>query len=367
MSGCFGTRLKLAIFGESHGPAIGVTLDGLPPGLELDMPFIESEMARRAPGQSPMSTTRKEADAPEILSGILDGVTTGAPLCAVIRNTSQRSRDYGNLGDLVRPGHSDYTGHVRYFGYNDVRGGGHFSGRITAPLVFAGAICKQLLLKRGVEVFSHAQRLAGIQDEGFLETQADRQTLRELRKERLAVLRKERLPEMEQAILTAKRAGDSVGGVIECMALGLPAGLGAPFFDSVESVLSHMLFSVPAVKGVEFGMGFAMCDLKGSECNDPFDVQQGRVVTETNRCGGILGGITTGMPLVFRVAVRPTASILMRQQTVSLERMQQEPLTVHGRHDPCIVPRALPVIEAATAIVLEDLLLQRDGEHPVQS
>ena len=340
MSGCFGTRIQLAIFGESHGPAIGITVDGLPPGLKLDMDFIESEMARRAPGQSALSTSRKEPDAPEILSGLLDGVTTGAPLCAVIRNTNQRSRDYGGLGDLVRPGHSDYTGHVRYFGYNDVRGGGHFSGRITAPLVFAGAICKQLLMKRGVEVFSHAQRLA--------------------------VIQKPLAQEMEQAILEAKRSGDSVGGVIECMALGLPAGLGAPFFDSVESVLSHMLFSVPAVKGVEFGLGFSMCDLRGSECNDAFAMRDGKVVTQTNRCGGILGGITTGMPLVFRVAVRPTASILREQQTVSLERMQEEKLTVHGRHDPCIVPRALPVIEAAAAIVLEDLLLQRDGEHPVE-
>ena len=366
MSGCFGTRIQLAIFGESHGPAIGITVDGLPPGLKLDMDFIESEMVRRAPGQSALSTSRKEPDAPEILSGLLDGVTTGAPLCAVIRNTNQRSRDYGGLGDLVRPGHSDYTGHVRYFGYNDVRGGGHFSGRITAPLVFAGAICKQLLMKRGVEVFSHAQRLSGIQDESFLNASLDLEALRALRNERLAVIQKPLAQEMEQAILEAKRSGDSVGGVIECMALGLPAGLGAPFFDSVESVLSHMLFSVPAVKGVEFGLGFSMCGLRGSECNDAFAIRDGKVVTQTNRCGGILGGITTGMPLVFRVAVRPTASILREQQTVSLERMREEKLTVHGRHDPCIVPRAVPVIEAAAAIVLEDLLLQRDGEHPAE-
>ncbi len=358
MSSTFGRHLHLALFGQSHGSAIGVTLDGFPAGMRIDEQRLLAEMARRAPGQGPLTTARREADTPEFLSGVLDGVTTGQPLCAIIRNTDQRSRDYGDGMDLPRPGHADYTGHVRYFGFEDWRGGGSFSGRLTAPIVLAGALCSQWLGAQGVRIACHVQRLADVEDASFLtvDSTADYTALKS---QALPTLIPGLSAQMEERILRARSEGDSVGGVLECMATGLPAGLGAPFFDSVESVISHLLFSIPAVKGVAFGEGFGFAALRGSEANDPFRMQNGRVVTETNHAGGVNGGITNGMPVIFRCSVRPTPSIAKEQRTVSLKTGENASLTIHGRHDPCILPRAVPVVEAMTAIGLMELWKER--------
>ena len=360
MSSTWGQHLRLSIFGQSHGEAIGVTLDGFPAGMTIDQPRLMAEMARRAPGQSLLTTARKEPDAPEFLSGVLDGRTTGQPICILIRNTNQRSRDYGDGVDLVRPGHADYTGHVRYFGQEDWRGGGSFSGRLTAPLVAAGALCSQWLSQQGVGIAAHIQQLADVQDASFLQAdeEADYDVLKAMH---LPVLTEGLDERMEAAILAARSEGDSVGGVIECMITGLPAGLGAPFFDSVESEISHLLFSVPAVKGVEFGEGFGFAALRGSQANDAFRMQDGRIVTETNHAGGVNGGITNGMPVIFRCAIRPTPSIAQRQQTVSLKARENAELEIHGRHDPCILPRAVPVVEAMAAIAVLNLWKERQG------
>lgn len=358
MSSCFGQYLKLSLFGQSHGEAIGITLDGFPAGMRVDESRLYAEMARRAPGQSAMTTSRREADQPEILSGILNGVTTGQPICAIIRNTNTRSRDYGDGVDLVRPGHADYTGHVRYFGFEDWRGGGHFSGRLTAPIVLAGALCSQWLEQKGVKIACHIQQLGDVRDTSFMtaDPAADYDYLKQMH---LPVLTPGLDAAMEQTVLRAREAEDSVGGVLECMVTGLPAGLGAPFFDSVESVLSHLLFSVPAVKGVAFGEGFGFAAMLGSQANDPFHMEKGRVVTVSNHAGGINGGISNGMPVIFRCAVRATPSIEQKQQTVSLRSGEDAPLEIHGRHDPCILPRAVPVIEAIAAIGIMELWKER--------
>ncbi len=357
MSSCFGQHLHLSLFGQSHGEAIGITMDGFPAGMTIDMDELLHEMARRAPGQSDMTTPRKEADAPEFLSGILNGRTTGQPVCAIIRNTNTRSADYGEGVDLVRPGHADYTGHVRYFGFEDWRGGGHFSGRLTAPIVLAGALCKQYLRSQGIEIYSHIQQLENVHDASFLDHPAvDDAKLRHMT---LPVLTEGLDQVMHDAVLAAKNEGDSVGGVIECMAAGLPAGLGAPFFDSMESILSHLMFSIPAVKGVSFGEGFGFASLRGSAANDAFRMKDGQVVTETDHCGGILGGITNGMPLIFRCCVRATPSIAKEQETVSLRTAEDAVLSIKGRHDPCILPRAIPVVEAMTAIGLMEMWKER--------
>ncbi len=360
MSSTFGQHLKLSIFGQSHGEAIGVTVDGLPAGMVIDMDHLLREMARRAPGQSALTTSRKEADAPEFLSGVLNGRTTGQPVCILIRNASQRSSDYGEGVDLVRPGHADYTGHVRYFGFEDWRGGGSFSGRLTAPIVAAGALCSQWLESQGVRIACHIQQLESLRDASFLacDPNADYSHLKQMH---LPVLTEGLDAQMEAAILAARSEGDSVGGVIECMVTGLPAGLGAPFFDSVESQISHLLFSVPGVKGVEFGAGFGFAALRGSRANDPFRMAEGRVVTETNHSGGVNGGVTNGMPVVFRCAMRPTPSIAQPQRTVSLRAGEDATLAIRGRHDPCILPRAVPVVEAMTAIALLDLWKERQA------
>ncbi len=360
MSSNWGQQLKLSIFGQSHGEDIGVTLDGFPAGMTIDMDRLLSEMARRAPGQSLLTTARKEADAPEFLSGVLNGKTTGQPICILIRNTNQRSRDYGDGVDLVRPGHADYTGHVRYFGHEDWRGGGSFSGRLTAPLVAAGALCSQWLEAQGVSIACHIQQLGGVKDASFLaaDPNADYSYMKQMH---LPVLTEGLDVQMEAAAMAARNEGDSIGGVIECMVTGLPAGLGAPFFDSVESVISHLMFSVPAVKGVEFGEGFGFAGLRGSAANDAFRMADGRIVTETNHSGGVNGGITNGMPVIFRCAIRPTPSIAQKQRTVSLKTGENAELEIHGRHDPCILPRAVPVIEAMTAIAILDLWKERAG------
>ena len=360
MSSTWGQQLKLSIFGQSHGEAIGVTLDGFPAGMEIDMDHLLAEMARRAPGQSALTTARKEPDAPEFLSGVLNGRTTGQPICILIRNTNQRSRDYGDGVDLVRPGHADYTGHMRYFGFEDWRGGGSFSGRLTAPLVAAGALCSQWLEQQGVQIACHIQQLGEVRDASFMgaDPNADYSYLKKMH---LPVLTKGLDEQMNAAAMAARNEADSIGGVIECMATGLPAGLGAPFFDSMESAISHLMFSVPAVKGVEFGEGFSFAAMRGSQANDAFRMAEGRIVTETNHAGGVNGGITNGMPVIFRCAIRPTPSIAQKQQTVSIKTGENAELEIHGRHDPCILPRAVPVIEAMTAIAILDMWKERQG------
>ncbi len=323
--------MRHIIFGESHGPAIGVVLEGVPSGITLDMDFIHAELARRAPGGSPLATARREADRPQILSGVFGGKTTGTPLCAVIENTDTRSGDYADLKIHPRPGHADYAGELRYEGCNDHRGGGHFSGRLTAPLVFAGAVAKLILKERGVAVSAHISRMAGI----------DHPTA----------------AQQEELILAAKDDLDSVGGAISCAVTGLPAGLGSPDFGrNVEGIFSQQLFAVPAVKAVAFGAGFGFADLRGSQANDSFYMDGGAVKTRTNHAGGINGGITNGMPVEFEVAIRPTPSIAREQDTVDLAHMTDAKLSIHGRHDPCIVQRALPVIEAAAALAACEVL-----------
>ena len=344
--------MKYVIFGESHGPAIGLTLTGVPAGLELDMDAITREMARRAPGRSALSTARREDDQPEILSGVFEGKTTGAPLCAVIANTDTRSQDYTRTKDLARPGHADYPARVRYQGYNDYRGGGHFSGRLTAPLVFAGAVAKQILARRGVFVGAHISSVYGISDQ-LLE---DWDSLRAVADKDFPVLDDQAGEQMRQAILEAKDEQDSVGGAIECAVFGLPAGLGEPMFGGVENRLAAALFGIPAVKGVDFGAGVAFSLMRGSEANDPFEVKDGRVVTKTNHAGGVNGGITNGMPLVFEVTMRPTPSIARTQFTVDIVKGENAVLELHGRHDPCVVHRAVPVIEAAASLAACELL-----------
>ncbi|MCI9587953.1 MAG: chorismate synthase [Oscillospiraceae bacterium] len=317
--------LSYTIFGESHGPAIGVTLTGVPPGLAMDEGFIAAEMARRAPGNSPLSTARREADVPRILSGVFEGRTTGAPLCAVIENTNTRSGDYADLRVCPRPSHGDYAGFVASKGCLDYRGGGHFSGRLTAPLVFAGAVAKLLLRECGVSVSACISMAGGVKDPSP--------------------------EELEAVILAAKRDQDSVGGTIACAVTGLPPGLGAPDIDcNVEGIFARHLFAVPAVKGVAFGAGFALARMRGSEANDPFYMDGGTVRTRTNHAGGVNGGITNGMPVTFEVVIRPTPSIAKEQDSVNLTTGEDCKLTIHGRHDPCILPRAVVVVEAAAAL-----------------
>lgn len=323
--------MKYTIFGESHGPAIGVTLTEVPAGLVLNMDFIRSELARRRPGQNALSTARNEADEPEILSGVFEGKTTGTPLCAIIRNSDTRSKDYSQLKTCPRPSHGDYVSLVRYGGCSDYRGGGHFSGRLTAPLVFAGAIAKQLLLQYGAEVTSRISMLEGIENPSA--------------------------EQMEEIILAAKADQDSVGGAIACTVTGIPVGFGAPDFGcNVEGIFSQHLFAVPAVKAVAFGAGFGFAHMRGSQANDPFYMENGQVKTRTNHAGGINGGITNGMPITFEVAIRPTPSISKEQDTVNLSNGENTKLVIEGRHDPCIVHRALPVIEAAAALAACEVL-----------
>ena len=356
MSGVWGKKVKYSIFGESHGMGIGITIDGLPSGIKLDLDAIVLEMKRRAPGQDEMSTPRKEKDEFQIMSGYFNQRTTGTPLCAIIWNTDTQCKDYKELKTVVRPGHADYTGIVKYSGFNDFRGGGHFSGRLTAPLVFAGAIAKQILKEKGVEIGSHVYQIAGIYDAPFHKVNINSQLLESVRQSKFPVIKESKGSEMINAILKAKQEQDSVGGVVECAVLNLPVGLGSPFFDSVESSMAHLLFSIPGVKGVEFGSGFEITEMKGSEANDEFYMEEDKIKTFTNHNGGILGGITNGMPLIFKVAFKPTASIGKLQKTIDISKRENTEIRVKGRHDPCIVQRALPVVEAVAAMVILDLL-----------
>jgi chorismate synthase len=353
----WGNKVRLTIFGESHGPAIGVVLEGLPAGEEIDFDEISMQMARRAPGRDASSTPRKEADTPKILSGMLQNRTTGAPLCAVIENTNTRSSDYENLRNVPRPGHADYTAHVRYGGFQDVRGGGHFSGRLTAPLVFAGAVCRQILRRRSITIGAHVLSVHGVFDFAFDPANISPSLLDDLSSRYFPTIRPEAETAMRAVIEDARRNQDSVGGVIECAVSGIPAGVGGPLSDGVESVFSSILFGIPACKGVEFGAGFSAATLFGSQNNDPFLFDQSSTVrTKTNNAGGILGGITTGMPIVFRAAFKPTPSIGIPQQSINLKTGKSEELIVKGRHDPCIVPRAVPAVEAAAALAVMNLL-----------
>ena len=355
MSSSYGENIRLTIFGQSHSPAIGVTLEGIPAGETVDPDALQQFLDRRAPGRSAFSTPRKEADRPEFLSGLLGNVTCGAPLTAIIRNTDTRSGDYQGLAITPRPGHADYTAAVKYGGAQDAAGGGHFSGRLTAPLCIAGGICLQLLRREGIELVSRIAEIGGVEDCGeLLASTADKA---------FPVVDDERGTKMREAIAAAKAEGDSVGGIIEVAAFGLPVGLGDPMFGGMENRIAAIVFGIPAVKGLEFGEGFGAARLRGSENNDGFCVRDGTVGTNTNHCGGILGGITDGMPLRFRAAVKPTPSIFKPQQSVNLETMEETTLQIQGRHDPCIVPRAVPVMEAAAAIAIYDALLGRRKER----
>lgn len=329
MSSSYGDNFRISIFGESHASAIGVTIEGLPAGSTVDSGKLQAFLERRAPGRDAFSTSRREADAPEFLCGVKNGIATGAPITAIIRNSDTRSNDYANLANVPRPGHADYPAEVKFGGCQDRAGGGHFSGRLTAPLCIAGGIALQQLERLGVSVSARAVRIGG-------ETEPER---------------------MEAAIAAARDEGDSVGGVVEAEICGLPAGVGDPMFGGLENRIAQIVFGIPAVKGIEFGKGFAVADLKGSENNDPYGIVDGKVVPLTNHAGGILGGISTGAPVVFRVAFKPTPSIAKEQDSVDLEKMQPAKLVVKGRHDPCVVLRAIPCVEAAAAVAVFDAVL----------
>jgi len=358
MSSTYGENIKLSIFGQSHGPAIGMTLDGVPAGLPVDMQQLQSFLNRRAPGQNDFSTPRREEDAPEFLAGIVDGYTCGAPIAAVIHNKNTRSGDYANLKDCPRPGHADYTAQIKYRGYQDVAGGGHFSGRLTAPLCIAGGLCKQWLEKKGIKIAAHISVIAGIADDPVYLDWVN-PDLSMIGTE-FPVINPEAGAKMREEIAKAKADGDSVGGIIECIITGLPAGIGDPMFGGMESRIAQIVYGIPAVKGVDFGSGFSGSYLRGSQNNDAYTITDGEVRAVTNNAGGILGGITNGMPLVFQTAIKPTPSIAKQQNSVSLSAMENRELIVKGRHDPCIVPRAVPVVEAAAAIAVFDAILSNN-------
>lgn len=353
MSSITGKNIKVSVFGQSHSAAIGVVIDGLPAGISLDIEKIHAFMARRAPGNNAFSTARKEADMPEIISGLVENTTCGAPLCAVIHNTNTRSGDYSNLKDCPRPSHADYAAAVKYNSFNDVAGGGHFSGRLTAPLCFAGAVCMQILESKNINIKAHIYSIGNIKDTPFDFVNI---TNEDIASKDFPVINDNAGKEMQKVILAAKAQADSVGGIIECAVTGVPAGYGNPMFDGVENIIAKNIFGVPAVKGIEFGNGFDCTKLSGSENNDAYMFKDGKVVAVTNNAGGITGGITTGMPIVFRTAMKPTPSIGKEQNSVSLSEKADKKLIIHGRHDPCIVQRAVPVIEAVAAISVLDIL-----------
>lgn len=357
MKNTFGNAMSVTLFGESHGEAIGAVIDGISPGIKIDEEYIAARLTERRP-QGRISTSRVEPDRYEILSGVFEGYATGTPLTVVIRNTSTRSADYKSLYDTPRPSHADYTARVKYNGYADYRGGGHFSGRITAALVLAGSIIRRALEDKGIYIGTHISRLGGVEDRGFLDMAAD-----------IAALRGASFPTLDPTAANrmlavaedAAKDGDSVGGVLESCVIGMPAGVGEPWFDTLEGELAHILFSVPAVKGVEFGRGFAIADMRGSEANDQLATDGKSVYTLTNNSGGIVGGISNGMPITFKTAIKPTPSIFKTQSTVNLERMENCELNIAGRHDPTIVHRARAVVDAVTAIAIGDMLAQKYG------
>lgn len=357
MSSVIGDKIKLSIFGESHGEAVGCVIDGLPAGIKIDMNAVYKDMQRRAPGKDKTATPRLEKDIPHILSGMLDNVTTGAPLAMVIENTNTKSGDYSNLMTVPRPGHSDYPAYVKYGGNNDIRGGGHFSGRLTAPLVFAGSVAKQILSQKGVTIGAHIKQIGSVCDAVSDLNKTDKSLLDTLSSSTFSLIDETKEQAMRDEIEKARLSLDSVGGIIECFAVGLPVGLGGNMFDTVEGKLASILFGVPAVKGVEFGIGFGFADKRASEVNDQYEIKNGRVATLSNNNGGALGGMTDGAPLSVSVAIKPTPSIAKKQKSVNLQTMENAELEIHGRHDPCIVVRAVPVIECAVALGLLDLMM----------
>ena len=357
MKNTFGSQISITIFGESHGPAVGAVIDGLAPGIRVDMEYMKKRMEERRP-QGGISTARRESDIPEILSGVFNGYTTGTPVTLVIKNESTKSRDYESISDIPRPSHADYTAECKYHGYQDYRGGGHFSGRVTAALVAAGAIIRSALEEKGIYIGTHIARLKDVSDRGFDNYEADIAALDGIE---FPTLSTEAGAKMQEVILAAKEDGDSVGGVLESVVIGIPKGVGEPWFDTFEGVLSHALFSVPALKGIEFGAGFGFADMLGSEANDQFISEDGVIRTSTNNNGGINGGITNGMPVIFRTVIKPTPSIFKPQASVSMKTGKATRLAISGRHDPAIIHRARAVVDAVTAIAVADMLTVRYG------
>ncbi len=354
MSSMTGEKIKISVFGQSHSKGIGVVIDGLPSGKKIDMERVQAFMSRRAPGKDRFSTQRKEGDVPEIISGLVNNTTCGAPLCAVIYNSNPHSQDYNNIIDTPRPSHADFTGYVKFNGFNDVAGGGHFSGRLTAPLCFAGAVCMQILEDMGIEIQAHILKIKDVYDDKFNPVNVGNFNVAA---KDFPVLNDIAGKKMKEVIDNARENNDSVGGVIECAVTGIKAGFGNPMFDGVENVIAKNIFGIPAVKGIEFGNGFAATDLLGSENNDAFCIEKGEIKTATNNSGGINGGITNGMPVLFNVAIKPTPSIFKEQNSVSLENKTEKALQIKGRHDPCILGRAVPVVEAVTAFSILDIIM----------
>ncbi len=356
MSGNWGKKINVSIFGESHGEAIGCVINGIPAGTKIDMDKIKKDMERRAPGRDKLSTTRKEGDEPIILSGVFNGVATGTPISMMIKNGDTKSKDYSKVKDIVRPSHGDYPGFVKYKGFNDYRGGGHFSGRITAPLVFAGSLAKLVLEEKGIFVGAHIKKIGSVKDDIFDTLNISEEIFSTIKANELPVINKNIINDIKEDVLKYKSKEDSIGGIIECGAIGLEAGIGDPFFDSLESTIAHLAFSVPAVKGIEFGLGFDFGESCGSKVNDEYWVENGKVKTLSNNNGGIIGGISNGMPVIFSVAIKPTPSISKTQKSVNIKTMENENIAIVGRHDPCIVQRAVVVIEAITALAIVELL-----------
>lgn len=356
MSSVIGNKIKLSVFGESHGEAVGCVIDGLPAGIKLDTDKIYLDMARRAPGKDKTATPRPEKDIPRIISGVIDNVTTGAPLAMLIENTNVKSGDYENIKDILRPSHSDYPAYIKFSGNNDVRGGGHFSGRLTAPLTFAGAVAKQVLALKGITVGAHIKRIGEVCDDSFDMNCVSEELLSDLSSKPFSLINGGIEDKMRAEIEKYRNDENSVGGEIECAAIGLPAGLGGNMFDTVEGTLSNILFGVPAVKGVQFGLGFDFAKANAKEVNDGYEIKDGKIALKSNNNGGVLGGMTSGAPLIVSVAIKPTPSIAAPQDSVNVKTMQNETLKITGRHDPCIVPRAVPVIEAAVAFGLLDII-----------
>lgn len=357
MKNVYGNSITVTLFGESHGEQIGAVIDGLAPGIEIDMDFIRKQLELRKP-HGKISTQRVETDEPHIVSGVFEGKSTGTPICILFENTNTKSKDYARTKNLMRPGHADFTAYEKYHGFQDYRGGGHFSGRITTSIVAAGAILIKALQKKGIYIGSHIQKCGPIEDKKFTDYEAEITKVNELI---FPVLDEKVAENMHAYMVQAAEDGDSVGGVLETIVIGMPSGVGEPWFDTMESMLAHALFSVPAVKGVEFGEGFGFADMKGSEANDAFEIRDGKIVTKTNHNGGINGGITNGMPIRFQTVVKPTASIYKKQETINIETMENEILQIHGRHDPAIIHRARVVVDSMTAIVLADMLALRYG------
>ena len=364
MSSRIGRMLSVQIFGESHGAAVGVTIDGLPAGLKLDMEKLNAFVQRRA-ARSDIATARREADIPHVLSGLWDDITTGQPLTAIFENGDTHSSDYSFLPDRPRPGHADYPAIMRSLGNDDLRGSGHHSGRLTLPYVFAGGVAMQLLETQGIRIAAHVFQLGDGEADSISWVNPDMDALFECHKRAIPTVDPAIGERMQATILKVKEQQDSIGGIVECVATGVPAGLGSPFFEGVESVMANYLFAIPAVKGVEFGAGFTAAFMRGKGYNDPYTMKDGKVITTRNNAGGLLGGITNGMPIIARAAFRPTPSISREQQTVSLGAKEDTTLTVHGRHDPCVVVRAVPVVESAAALALAEVWLERRASYPL--